>query len=103
MNQKIYFKNKKGNKLCGVLVAPDNKNHPIVILCHGFHSTKDNNTNTRLHAMLKEKNIATFRFDFYGHGESDGKFENITVSEAVEDALCAIEFLKRKDIKKSVL
>lgn len=100
MDKKLYFKNKKGNKLCGVLIAPDNKNHPVVILCHGFHSTKDNNTNTRLHKMLKEKNIATFRFDFYGHGESDGKFEDITVSEAVDDALCAIDFLKKKGYKK---
>jgi uncharacterized protein len=100
MDKKLYFKNKKGNKLCGVLVAPDNGSHPVVILCHGFHSTKDNNTNTRLHAMLKEKNIATFRFDFYGHGESDGKFEDITISEAVEDALSAIEFLKKKGYGK---
>ena len=100
MNNKLYFKNKKGDKLCGVLVEAANKNHPVVILCHGFHSTKDNNTNTRLQVMLKEKSIATFRFDFYGHGESEGKFEDITVSEAVEDLLCAIELLKKKGYKK---
>jgi alpha/beta superfamily hydrolase len=98
---KIYFKNKKGNKLCGVLVSPDNKNHPIVILCHGFHSTKDNNTNTRLKELLKDKSIATFRFDFFGHGESEGKFEDITVSQAVEDLLSAIDLLKKKGYKKN--
>jgi dipeptidyl aminopeptidase/acylaminoacyl peptidase len=100
MDKKIYFKNKKGNKLCGVLVSPDNKNHPIVILCHGFHSTKDNNTNTRLKELLKDKSIATFRFDFFGHGESEGKFEDITVSQAVEDLLSAIDLLKKKGYKK---
>jgi cephalosporin-C deacetylase-like acetyl esterase len=44
MDKRLYFKNKKDDKLSGVLVSPDNKCHPVVIRCHGFHSTKDNNT-----------------------------------------------------------
>ena len=100
MNKKIYFQNKKGIQLCGVLVAPDNKNHPVVILCHGFHSTKDNSTNTRLHSMLKDNNIASFRCDFFGHGESKGKFEDITISEAVDDTINAIKILKEKGYTK---
>ena len=39
-------------------------------------------------------NIATFRFDFFGHGESGGKFEDVTVSEGFDDILCAIKFVK---------
>jgi hypothetical protein len=46
--------------------------------------------------MLDKKNISTFRFDIYGHGESEGKFENITISEAVDDILNAIEHLKKQ-------
>jgi dipeptidyl aminopeptidase/acylaminoacyl peptidase len=43
--------------------------------------------------MLNARGISTFRFDFFGHGESEGKFEDITLSEAVSDVLRAIHFL----------
>jgi len=44
--------------------------------------------------ILNQQRISTFRFDFFGHGESEGKFEKITTSEAVDDVLNAIQFLK---------
>lgn len=96
MIEKTYFTNSNGLKLCGVLSNPANDvSRPIMILCHGFTTSKDNKTNTQLEFLFNEKNIATFRFDFFGHGESEGKFEDITVSEAADDILCAIEYLKR--------
>jgi pimeloyl-ACP methyl ester carboxylesterase len=100
MNKKLYFLNKKGNKICGVLEEGADNNSPVVLFCHGFHSTKDNSTNVKLQELLKEQNIASFRFDFFGHGESEGKFEDITISEAVDDALCAIDFLKELGYSK---
>lgn len=95
MEQKLYFKNSKGNKLCGILSNPTgDKNKPIIILCHGFASSKNNSTYTSLQTSLNENNISTFRFDFFAHGESEGKFEDLTQSEAVEDTLQAIKFIK---------
>jgi uncharacterized protein len=93
--RKLYFKNSKGDKLCGILSNPTNDiSLPIVILCHGFTTSKDNFTNKSLETILNKKNIATFRFDFFGHGESEGNFPQITVSEGVDDILKAIEFIK---------
>ena len=46
-----------------------------------------------METMLNQKEISTFRFDFYGHGESEGKFEDITLSEAINDVHKAIHFL----------
>jgi len=93
--EKTYFKNNKGNKLCGIVSNPSrNKNKPIIILCHGFSTSKEAFTYMSLEKILNEKGISTFRFDFFGHGESEGKFENITISEAVDDVLNAIKFLK---------
>lgn len=95
MQDKIYFKNSKEDKLCGILSNPtDDVSRSIVILCHGFTTSKDNSTNRRLEEILNEKGIATFRFDFFGHGESEGDFAEITVSEGVDDTLRAIEYLK---------
>lgn len=98
MQEKLFFKNSKGNKLCGILSSV-NKNI-IIILCHGFSSNKDSQTFPTLERIFNDKNISTFRFDFYGHGESGGKFEDITISEAVDDILNAIKFLKNKKFKK---
>ncbi len=99
--EKLYFKNSEGDKLCGILSNPTGKKEkPIVILCHGLGADKESKTYTRLQTILNEKNISTLRFDFFGHGESEGKFEDITVSEGVNDVFNAIDFLKKQGYLK---
>lgn len=101
MEEKLYFKNSKGDTLCGILSNPTNDNQKaIIVLCHGFSSSKNSKTYVRLQEILNKDDIATFRFDFYGHGESEGKFEDITISEAVDDALCGIKLLEDKGYTK---
>ena len=95
MKRKIYFPSSKGHKLCGMLSDPfGSKERPIVVLCHGFTTGKDGRTYVRLEEILNEKKHATFRFDFFGHGESDGEFADITISEAVDNVESAIRFVK---------
>ncbi|MFQ5834453.1 MAG: alpha/beta hydrolase family protein [bacterium] len=101
MQKKLFFENTKENKLCGILANPtSNKEKPVIILCHGFSTSKDSYTNIRLEKILNEKGISTFRFDFFAHGESEGEFEDITISEAVDDILNAIRFLKELGYSK---
>jgi len=101
MEKKVYFKTQKGIKLCGILSNPtSDKKRPIVILCHGFSTSKNSRTYVRLQEILNNHDISTFRFDFFGHGESEGKFEDITISEAVDDVLNAIKFLKELGYSK---
>ncbi len=96
MREKIFFENSKGNKLCGILSNPTkDKGKPIIILCHGFSTSKNSGTYVSLGQILNKAGISTFRFDFFGHGESEGKFEDVTTSEAVNDILNAIKLLKR--------
>ncbi|MFB0565365.1 MAG: alpha/beta hydrolase family protein [Candidatus Aminicenantaceae bacterium] len=101
MKEKLSFKNSKGEKLCGILSNPTSKKEaPIITLCHGFSTSKDGRTYVRLEQSLNKNNISTFRFDFFGHGESDGKFEEITISEAVNDVQNALYFLKKSGYTK---
>ena len=101
MKDKVFFKNSKGSVLCGILSNPTtDKEKPIMVLCHGFATSKDGNTYIRLEEILNENEVSIFRFDLFGHGESDGKLEDITISEAVDDVLNAIRFLKESDYKK---
>jgi len=101
MEEKIYFNDSEGNKVCGVLSNPtSDTNIPVIILCHGFSTSKNNSTNTSLKQVLADKNIATFRLDFFGHGESSGKFDDVTISKAVDDIINAVKFLRNKGYKK---
>jgi hypothetical protein len=97
MQQKIFFKNSNGVKLCGVLSDPkDNKNNLIVIICHGFSNNKDGDFYVMLSDEINKKNVSTFRFDYFGHGESEGNFEDITVTEGIDDILCSYSLLKKE-------
>ena len=101
MSEKIFFKNNNGNNLCGILSNPTLKEeNPIIILCHGFATSKDSSSNLMMEKILNEKGFSTFRFDFFGHGESEGDLADITLSQAVDDIISAIEFLKSSDYKK---
>jgi len=99
MKEKVWFANSKGDRLCGIL-SDVGKTAPITVLCHGFASSKDRKFFVKMEKSLNKNKISTFRFDFFGHGESEGRFEDITVSEAVDDILLAINFLKVKGFKK---
>jgi pimeloyl-ACP methyl ester carboxylesterase len=101
MKQKLIFTNSNSTKLVGILSNPRNTTTvPMMILCHGFTSSKESSTYLALEKLFNEKNIATFRFDFFGHGESGGKFEEISVTEGMDDILCALAFLKKQGYKK---
>jgi pimeloyl-ACP methyl ester carboxylesterase len=101
MPEKLFFSNSKGEQLCGIISNPTvDKNKFLVILCHGFSTNKNAGTYLKLEKILNQKEISTFRFDFYGHGESSGKFEDITISEAVDDILNSIKFLKNLGYNK---
>lgn len=95
MKTKTYFENSHGDQLCGILSNPSgDTERPMIILCHGFTTSKDGRTNTLLEELLNKNSISTFRFDFFGHGESEGTFEEVTISEAVDDAQRALSFLR---------
>ncbi len=101
MKKKVFFISFHDHKLCGILSAPsDDKNCSLIVLCHGFSTSKDGRTYTGLEKRLNQANVGTFRFDFFGHGESEGKFEDITISEAVDDVLSAIRYVKESGYKK---
>lgn len=97
MSETFFFTNHKGQKLCGILANPtDSIDVPLVIGCHGFASSKESSTFRELEQRLNHKGIAFFRFDFHGHGDSEGDFENLTVTQAEDDVLSAIAFVRSK-------
>ncbi len=81
-------------KLRAILQYPDKESYPLVILMHGFGANKYALSYTA--DKLEEKGIASVRFDFNGHGESEGRFEDMTVLNEVEDARKIYEYLSKQ-------
>ncbi|KAK4396907.1 putative pre-splicing factor ATP-dependent RNA helicase DEAH5 [Sesamum angolense] len=90
MQQKITILNKRGEKLSGVL--HETGSQKIVVLCHGFRSSKDNTMMVNLAAALENEGISAFRFDFSGNGESEGPFHYGNYSGETDDLRSVIEY-----------
>ena len=74
-------------KLAVVLQTPkDKKTYPLVIIAHGFNANKEMNLLADLSNQLNQRGIATLRFDFNGHGQSEGAFVDMTIPNELEDA-----------------
>ncbi|MEM5801817.1 MAG: alpha/beta fold hydrolase [Candidatus Aenigmatarchaeota archaeon] len=94
--EKIIFYSGK-NKRVGILNRA-NKNKSCVIFAHGFLGNKDYFKKGA--EIFSFHDIATFRFDFVGHGESEGSSLDITISQEVEDMKRAIEVVKTEGYEK---
>jgi pimeloyl-ACP methyl ester carboxylesterase len=68
----------------------------LAVLCHGFLSGKNSTTNKTLTRALLDHGIATFCFDFFGQGESEGPFEALTTTTAVGQAIAALDLVAQK-------
>src|SRR5579885_3236749 len=100
MEELFSFRDSAGHRIVGILTAPDTPTERIAVLCHGFLSSKNSTTNKTLTRLLVPEGLATFRFDFFGQGESEGPFEDITVTTAVDQATCAIRLVQGRGYRR---
>ncbi len=85
-------------RLAGDLEGPESKS--IVVLGHGFSSSRDNSTNAALCPLLHKAGIPTFRFDFFAHGDSEGDFAEVTPTLTLQNTLDAIAHVRRKGYER---
>jgi len=87
----------------GVLHTPKRVPAPGIVFCHGFTGTRVESHQLFVHAArhLCERGFVILRFDFRGSGESEGLFQDMTISGEVEDLKTAISWiLRRKGVIK---
>lgn len=70
----------------------EGKTCPMVILMHGFGGRKEGPMFEGIADALEKQGIASIRFDFNGHGNSEGAFQNMTVPNEIEDAMCVYDY-----------
>ncbi len=81
----VEFPNRTGKTLRGMMhlpVPPLKHPAPAVVLFHGFtgHRMESHWLFVKCSRALAKAGIASLRFDFYGSGESDGEFREVTLS-----------------------
>ena len=92
-------------KLSAVVYRPelqDGEKTLLVVLMHGFTSNKQERVMTAIASGLQKKGIAYIRFDFNGHGESEGDFQNMTVANEIEDAKKVYKYARSLDFVSDI-
>ncbi len=105
MQKSILFKNHSMD-LYGVLHLPvqRGKKFPAVVFCHGYTGTKvePHRIFVKMARELANRGIAALRFDFRGSGDSDGNFEDMTISGEISDTVKALDWLQENGVRHGI-
>ncbi|MGK8503767.1 alpha/beta hydrolase [Nocardia araoensis] len=84
-----------GLHLAATVVTPERLENRAIVLVHGGGVTREEGGFfTRLADGLAEAGVASLRFDLRGHGESEGRQEELTLSMILNDIRVAVASLR---------
>lgn len=90
----LTFTNRDGVELSARLdLPPGERPAAYALFAHCFTCTSDLRGVNSISRALNEQNIAVFRFDFTGLGESEGDFADTNFSSNVSDLLDAADYM----------
>ena len=75
---------------------------PLVLVLHGFTSTKDKSHTLAACEAMHEAGFATLRFDLYGHGESGGTFHDHTLYKWISNTLTVMDWARKQDFTTEI-
>lgn len=96
--EKVIFENSEGLRLSGVIYEQNEKSDNIIVISHGFTSTKERPRLIKLAEALSNEGFSVFRYDCRTSGESEEGL--ITTEGYVDDLKSAMMFLKASDYSK---
>src|SRR5258706_7288522 len=76
-----------------VAYAKSDGRAPTVVFLGGFRSDMTGTKAMALEAWARKTGRAYLRFDYLGHGQSSGRFEDGTIGRWLDDSLAAVEAL----------
>ena len=94
-----FFLNRDGHRLFSVLhYAADDSRARAVVICAPLFDEKlwSHRVLVNLARHLAAAGVSVLRFDYFGDGESDGRFEDASVGTRLRDIHDALEFCRRE-------
>lgn len=99
LNNQEFYIDDDGIRLHAKLDFPENASEkcPLCIMIHGFTGHMEEDHLLAAIRAMHKNGIATLRAEMYGHGKSDGLFENHTLYKWVTNALTVVDYAKKLD------
>lgn len=98
MNETEFYITDDGIRLHAKLNRPESEEKlPLMLLFHGFTGHMEEEHIVAAMNTAVQENIAVLRVELYGHGGSDGAFENHTLYKWVSNGLKVIDYAKHLD------
>jgi alpha/beta superfamily hydrolase len=97
----LFFENRDGKRLFGILHRPEpdtSRVGPAVVYCAPLFEEKlwSHRIAVNLARPLARQGTAVFRFDYFGDGESEGRFEDASVVSRLADIRDAVNFCRKE-------
>jgi len=98
MQETPFFFPHQGHQLFGVLHQPEAPNGRGFVFCHPFAEEKlwAHRVYVNYARELSRAGYAVLRFDYRGHGDSSGSFEDFTLESRLSDIACAVSTLQAR-------
>ncbi len=96
--ERVVFRNSLDQRLYGILHRRPSRPGlgATIILCHGMMSAKEGTKQRAFARVFEESGFSVLRFDFSFCGESEGRFEEITFAQEVDDLRAAVAWVRAK-------
>lgn len=88
------------HNLCAALNEDEYDRKYAVVMCHGWSRDKNGSKYLMLRDTLEKRKIASLRFDFYGHGDSDGELNQFDAEIGVTNITSAVNYLRNLGYQK---
>ena len=92
------IRNPVGELLDLVYTPGEDERGPVVIVAHGVTSNHDRPYLVDICSSLAASGLASVRMSFAGNGQSEGRFEDCTISKEIEDLGAVIDALEGRPI-----
>ena len=76
----------------------EGKDYPLIMFMGGYRSDMNGTKATYLEKQCQERGQAFLRFDYSGHGQSEGNFEDGTIGSWLEDSLAVLDHIAPKSV-----
>lgn len=93
-----FFQNCRGQKVAYVYSGGGRNDLPTVMFLGGFKSDMSGTKALFLEAACRERGQSFVRFDYTGHGESEGDFEGGTIGKWRDDATEVLDKVTQGDV-----